>query len=70
MATINGYQYDHLCAGVGRIQVKKKSNGLHVGGFAAEYEGHASKEKAKEILHSSLMGIVNRRYNPDDYDVK
>ena len=68
MASINGYQYDHLCAGVGRIQVRRKSDGFHIGGFAAEYEGHAPKGKAKESLHNSLMGIVERRYNLDDYE--
>lgn len=68
MASINGYQYDHLCAGVGRIQVSKKSNQIHIGGFAAEYEGHAPKEKAKEILHDSLMGLFDSRYNPDEYE--
>ena len=57
MASVNGYQYDHLCAGVGRIQVRRKSDRVHIGGFAAEYKGHAPEEKAKEILHNSLMGM-------------
>ncbi len=68
MASINGYQGDRLCAGVGRIQVRTKKYKVHIGGFAAEYEGHATADVAKEVLHDSLMGIFNRRYNPDDYE--
>jgi len=68
MASINGYQYDHLCAGVGRIQVREKSDGVHIGRFAAEYEGHAPKENAEEVLHNSLIGIFDRRYSPDEYE--
>jgi arginine decarboxylase len=53
---------------VGRIQIRRKSDGVHIGGFAAEYEGHSSDNKAKEILHNSLMGIFNRRYSSDGYE--
>jgi len=61
MASVNGHMGERLCAGVGRIQVRKKSDCAHIGGFAAEYEGFADKETAEKILHDSLMGIVDRR---------
>lgn len=76
MASVNGVKGNTLCTGVGRIQVKRKSDGKHIGGFAAEYEKvHKSRisiEKAEELtnkmLHISLMGEVNRRYNSDEYE--
>ncbi|MCB0725676.1 MAG: pyruvoyl-dependent arginine decarboxylase [Ignavibacteriae bacterium] len=68
MAQINGKQGDQLTAGVGRIQVRRKSDGLHIGGFAAEYEGHAPEEQAKQILTTSLNGIFDRRYSTDEYE--
>jgi len=60
MAQMNGPQGEHLCAGVGRC--KCKVNGSYIGGFAAEYEGNASTEKAEKILEKDLQGIVDRRY--------
>ena len=68
MASINGSQGDYLCAGVGRIQVRRKKDRVHIGGFAAEYEGHATAEIAQQVLHDSLMGIFERRYNPREYE--
>ena len=61
MASVNGHLGERLCAGVGTIQVKKKSDGVHVGGFAAEYQGYSDEKSATTILHRSLKGIVNRR---------
>jgi len=64
-AQIDGVQGDHLCAGVGRCWVKKKQGDgswKTIGGFAAEYEGHASIEKASKILEADLRGIFERRY--------
>ncbi|KIX14154.1 pyruvoyl-dependent arginine decarboxylase [Dethiosulfatarculus sandiegensis] len=68
MAAINGRQGDTLTAGVGRIQVRRKSDGKHIGGFAAEYRGHGSKEAAAKILEQSLKGIFDRRYDPAEYE--
>lgn len=68
MASVNGRQGDHLCAGVGTIQVRQKSDGKYIGGFAAEYRGHASTIEAREILHQSLLGIVLRRYTSEDVE--
>ena len=49
-------------------QVRRKEDLVHSGGFAAEYEGHAPAEIAQHVLHDSLMGIFERRYNPDEYE--
>lgn len=62
MANINGVHGDHLCAGVITAHVRRKSDGEHIGGFACEYEGHATKDKAKTILETSMHGLVERRY--------
>jgi len=72
---VNGNQGDHICAGVGTCHVYQRkclgigtrSELVHIGGFAAEYEGHGSPERAKDALEEALDGIVERRYgrNPD-----
>jgi len=69
MANINGHQGDRLTAGVGRIHVRRIKSGTVIGGFAAEYEGHASLKHAKMILHQSLAGIFQRRYSPKVYEM-
>ncbi len=76
MASVNGVKGNTLCTGVGRIQVRRKSDGKHIGGFAAEYEKVHKKpvsiEEAEkitnEMLHTSLMGEVTRRYASDKYE--
>ncbi len=77
MASVNGVKGNTLCTGVGRIQVRRKSDGKHIGGFAAEYEkvykekNISSKEAriaAEKMLTISLMGEVNRRYSSEDYE--
>ncbi len=76
MASVKGVKGDTLCTGVGRIWVRRKSDSKLIGGFAAEYEkvhktgiSTTSAEKlAKEMLHISLMGIFDRRYNKDEYE--
>jgi arginine decarboxylase len=76
MSDLNGVQGDTLCTGVGRIWVNTLDGSL-IGGFAAEYkkryENQTVPEKearaaAKEALHTSLMGEVNRRYNASEYN--
>jgi len=63
MAQMNGVQGEHICAGVGRIIVKV--GGELIGGFAAEYEGNASKGRAQQTLYKDLLGICVRRYGGD-----
>jgi arginine decarboxylase len=75
MSDLNGVQGDTLCTGVGRIWVNTTDGSL-VGGFAAEYKKKynqtvvpedEARAAAKEALHTSLMGEVNRRYNASEY---
>jgi arginine decarboxylase len=67
MAQVNGDEGQHICAGVGTMQVYWKENfegeEVHIGGFAAEYEGYGSPQKAKRCLLESLNGIFERRYH-------
>jgi arginine decarboxylase len=69
MAKMNGTLGDRISAGVARMQVRRKKDGLHIGGFAAEYEGHASAEVMCDILKSDLQNIFDRRYNSDEYEI-
>jgi arginine decarboxylase len=74
MSDLNGEKGDTLCTGVGRIWVTTQEGAL-IGGFAAEYKEKynttVNEEKAradaKDALHTSLMGEVNRRYNASEY---
>jgi pyruvoyl-dependent arginine decarboxylase (PvlArgDC) len=75
MSDLNGVQGDTLCTGVGRIWVRTLDGSL-IGGFAAEYKKKynqtvvpedEARSAAKEALHTSLMGEVNRRYNASEY---
>lgn len=78
MASVNGVKGDLLCTGVGRIQVRRISDGEHIGGFAAEYEKKydssatisvdEAKEEAEKMLNVSLMGECERRYKSDEYE--
>jgi arginine decarboxylase len=74
MSDLNGEKGDTLCTGVGRIWVTTQEGAL-IGGFAAEYKEkynttvpeEQARATAKEALHTSLMGEVNRRYNASEY---
>ena len=76
MASVNGVKGNTLCTGVGRIQVRRKSDGKHIGGFAAEYEKvhqeeisiQEAQKTANDMLHISLMGEFTRRYSTDEYE--
>ena len=66
-AEMDGVQGEILCTGVGTISVFQNDAGpggqdLYIGGFAAEYEGHSSEEKAKAVLKRDLDAIFHRRY--------
>ncbi len=69
MANINGKKGDHICAGVVTAHVKRKSDDYHIGGFACEYEGHATKATAEKILMESMEGLVYRRYKKDEVEI-
>lgn len=60
MAQDNGEQGQHLCAGVGTFHVYHQDN--HIGGFAVEYEGGGSPEKARKVLGKAMDGLFDRRY--------
>lgn len=76
MAQVKGVKGNTLCTGVGRIWIKRKSDGKAIGGFAAEYEKvykesastAQAEELAKKMLHISLMGEVQRRYNSQEFE--
>lgn len=68
MSQMNGSQGDRLSAGVGQMQILNKKTGKYIGGYAAEYKGHAREEQVKEILTSDLMGIFDRRFSHDEYE--
>jgi arginine decarboxylase len=78
MASVNGEKGEMLCTGVGRIQVRRISDGEHIGGFAAEYEKRyddsqtisieEARDEAEKMLNVSLMGECERRYSSDEYD--
>jgi arginine decarboxylase len=78
MASVNGEKGDMLCTGVGRIQVRRISDGENIGGFAAEYETKydssetisvdEAREEAEKMLNVSLMGECERRYSSGEYE--
>lgn len=77
MASVNGVKGNVLCSGIGRIYVRRKSDGKDIVGFAAEYKKvyketpvttEEAEKTAREMLHISLMGEVNRRFNSNEYE--
>eukprot|EP00850_Spirogloea_muscicola_P002016 SM000007S20976 [mRNA] locus=s7:1337418:1338669:+ [translate_table: standard] len=68
MAQMNGAFGDRITAGVARMHVTRKKDNYHVGGYAAEYKGHANEELACQILTEDLDGIFARRYSEDEYE--
>jgi len=68
MAVMHGVKGDRITAGVGRMQIRRKKDKFHVGGYAAEYEGHATADAAKNILKTDLIEIFRRRFDENDYE--
>ncbi|CAM6126553.1 unnamed protein product [Calypogeia fissa] len=68
MSVMHGVKGDRITAGVGRVQIRRKKDNFHIGGYAAEYEGHASAEVAKDILKKDLDGIFHRRFADKEYE--
>lgn len=69
MAQTNGYKGERICAGVGTIKVRRVTDGLHIASYAAEYMGNGNKQEAVNSLHQSLLSVVYRRYNRQEYMV-
>jgi len=74
MAQVDGNEGQHLCAGVATFDVfrtfpaEERSDEL-VGGFACEYEGYGSPEKARRMLTQSMNGLFERRYGPPSQSI-
>lgn len=49
-------------------QIRRKKDKFHIGGYAAEYEGHATAEMAKKILKKDLTEIFRRRFDEKEYE--
>lgn len=49
-------------------QIRRKKDKFHVGGYAAEYEGHATADVAKTILKKDLTQIFKRRFDENEYE--
>lgn len=69
MAQMNGVEGDRISAGVGRAQVRRISDGAILGGYAAEYKGHAKAADAERILTEDIQGIFDRRYKPGEHEL-
>lgn len=67
IAQMNGKKGERVCAGVGRVHVRRKYDGALMGGYVAEYMGNDTQQHAKGYLHNSLLAVVSRRYNLDKY---
>jgi arginine decarboxylase len=67
LATMNGTTGEIITAGVGRVYAYEKATGTYLGGFAAEYEGHADPDGASQVLQRDLEEMMSRRYNPNDF---
>ena len=67
LASMNGTTGEIITAGVGRVYVYKRT-GEYLGGFAAEYEGHADPEGAWNVLRQDLTEMVERRYRGGAFD--
>lgn len=50
------------------LQIRRKKDKQLVGGYAAEYKGHATDKKAREILKKDLQCIFKRRFDPEQYE--
>ena len=49
-------------------QIRRKKDKFHIGGYAAEYEGHAHADMAKTILKNDLTEIFKRRFDENEYE--
>ena len=70
LASMNGTSGEIITAGVGRVYVYKRATGEYLGGFAAEYEGHADPEGASQVMRQDLEDMLRRRYRSDAFDCR
>ena len=70
LASMNGTTGEIITAGVGRVYVYKRATGECLGGFAAEYEGHADPAGASKVLRQDLEDMLRRRYRPDAFEFR
>jgi arginine decarboxylase len=70
LASMNGTAGEIITAGVGRVYVYKRATGEYLGGFAAEYAGHADPEGASKVLRQDLTDMVRRRYRLDAFEFR
>ena len=69
IAQMNGKRGERVCAGVGRVHVRRKLDGALMGGYVAEYKGNDTRQQANGYLHNSLLAVVSRRYNLKEYEI-
>lgn len=67
IAQTNGCKGERICAGIGRVHVRRNYDGMHVAGYAAEYMGNENEEEARKHLHASLIAVAGRRYDLKEY---
>lgn len=70
LASMNGTTGEIITAGVGRVYVYKRATGAYLGGFAAEYEGHADPAGASKVLRQDLEDMLRRRYRSDAFEFR
>ena len=70
LAEMFGNQGEILTAGLITWKIKRKEDEKLVGGFVAEYNGHAAEETARRNLEASMQGMNERRgYAQDRFDI-
>ena len=47
-------------AGVAMMKVRRKADNHVIGGWAAEYTGHATADGVKKVLHADMDGMFRR----------
>lgn len=74
LSEVYGSRGDRITAGVGIVMVHAKAeaegSGGPVGGFAVEYNGHASRELAQKELRDSLDDLFDRRFGLRDHEME
>lgn len=69
-AEMSGMKGEVLTAGLITWKVRRLADGQVIGGFVAEYSGHAAKSTAEQNLTESMHGMNERRgYGLDQYEI-